>query len=353
MNLGLGLVAADNYFKEGDARKERDFTQAKRDAELSTLGDVTNERRSGAQLRTKQNTANLGLVDAQADVAKSKLTLEQGDVKGKLERQPNEQATAANNAEVAKTLSEFNVEDLPRVIGEKRRAGIFSEADAGTTAIAKLADLINTGDSQQVVTFMNAMNDTHPPEQRKAPVAAVGITKDPKTGENVFVAQDAQGNEIIKMSQSQMKRVRDSVGKTDLKVLNAGDTLVGVKNGQASIMATAPEKASTLKQHTPAEVQTMEWLMSKGVAKDANGAWDMVRSAREKTRNAFVMDYVGKNALPGADTNKMADDAGKIYDNLKNGAGLNNAPPAGSPSNNGSAGTVDPRINSLIGVPSQ
>lgn len=350
MNIGLGLAAADSYFKEGDARKEREYLQARRDADMSTLADVAAERRSGAQLRNRQNTANMGLVDSQADLAKNKLTLDQANTKAAIERQPLDAATQANNAEVSKTLSDFQVEDLPRVIAEKRRAGVFSDADAGTTAIAKLHDLIKIGDPQQVITFMNAMNDTHPPEQRKAPITAVGLTKDPKTGEQVFVAQDAQGNPIIQMSQSQMKRIRDSVGKTDLKVLNAGDSLVGVKDGQASVLATAPEKASTLKQHTPAEVQTMEWLMSKGVAKDANGAWDMVRSAREKTRNAFVMDYVGKNALPGSDTNKMADEAGKIYDNLKSGAGLHQAPGA-TPSNSGAPGTVDPRINSLIGVP--
>ncbi|CAB4122456.1 hypothetical protein UFOVP33_9 [uncultured Caudovirales phage] len=346
MGLNLGLAALDSYYKEGDARKEREYVQAKRDADMATLGDVTAERRTGAQLRSKQNTANLGLVDSQADLAKNKLSLDQANTKAAIERQPTEQATAANNAEVAKTLSEFNVDDLPRVIAEKRRAGVFSEADAATTGIAKLADLIQIGDTNQVINFMNGLNAAG--GNKKPPVAAVGVTQDPKTGEQVFVAQDAQGNHVMQISQSQMKRVRDSVGKTDLKVLNAGDSLVGVKNGQASVLATAPEKASTLKQHTPAEVQTMEWLISKGVAKDANGAWDMVRSAREKTRNSFIMDYVGKNALPGSDTNKMSDEAGKIYDSLKSGSGASHAP-----SNNGSAGTVDPRINSLIGVPSQ
>ena len=348
MNLGLMAVAANAGMKADRDQQVFDYEQKKREAEVASLDDKMAAERSGYQLRSKQNTANMGLVDSQTTLAKDKLRLDQANTIGAIERQPDEQKTLANKAEIAKTLSEFDVKDLPRVIAEKHRAGIFSEADAGTTSVAKLADLIQLGDSQQVISFMNAMNDVAPEGRKKAAVAAVGLTKDPKTGEQVFVAQDANGQPIVQISQSQMKRIRDSVGKTDLKVLNAGDSLVGVKNGQASVLATAPEKASTLKQHTPAEVQTMEWLMSKGVAKDANGAWDMVRSAREKTRNAFVMDYVGKNALPGADTNKMAEDAGKIYDNLKSGAGLNNAP-----SNSGAGGTVDPRINSLIGVPSQ
>lgn len=345
MNLGLAAIAGSAGMKGYREQNEFNHDQAKRDSELSTLGDVTAERRTGAQLRAKQNTASLGLVDSQTALAKDKLTLDQANTKSAIERQPGEAETALNRAEIAKTLSDFDVQDLPRVIAEKRRAGIFSEADATSLGVAKLADLIQAGDPQQVIKFMNDMSDAAPEGVRKAPVSTVSIKQDPKTGEQMFVAQDAQGNPVVQMSQSQMKRIRDSVGKTDLKVLNAGDSLVGVKNGQASVLATAPERASTLKQHTPAEVQTMEWLMNNRVAKDANGAWEMVRSAREKTRNAFIMDYVSKNAMPGQDGSKLSEDAGKIYDQVRQSQGSQ------LPSNSGGGGKVDPAIQSLIGIP--
>jgi hypothetical protein len=58
------------------------------------------------------------------------------------------------------------------------------------------------------------------------------------------------------------------------------------------------------------------------------------------------MDYVAKNALPGQDSKKLADDAGKLYDELRKSQ-------APEPSNNPAPGTLDPRISNLIGIPSQ
>ena len=81
--LGLGLIAADNYFKEGDARVQRgresqrfDWEKQRAESEMSTLPDKTEAERSGYQLRGKQNNANIGLVDAQTENAKKKLQLE-------------------------------------------------------------------------------------------------------------------------------------------------------------------------------------------------------------------------------------------------------------------------------------
>jgi hypothetical protein len=41
MNIGSGLAALDNYYKEGDARKVRNYVHANRYGELSRLGDET------------------------------------------------------------------------------------------------------------------------------------------------------------------------------------------------------------------------------------------------------------------------------------------------------------------------
>lgn len=321
--LNLGLAAADAYYRADDARVLREqqrerfgWDKQRTEADLSTLPERTEANRSGYQLQSAQNRANLDIVP--------------------------------NQAAVAKALSEFSVEELPSRIAQMRQQRIFSDVDAQTAGIAKLADLIQMGDPQQITSYLNAWRKTNP-SGVKADVAQVGFTKDEK-GENVFVALDAQGNPLMQMSAGQIQRVRDSLGKTDLKVLKPGDTLVGVKNGRATNMATGPVDPQLIKglgkQNSPAEIQTMNWLIENKVAKDQKQAWDMVRSSREKTRSSFVLDYVSKNAMPGMDPKKVADQAGIIYDELRRGDADTGQ------SNSTSTSTLDPRVNSLIGLPS-
>lgn len=321
--LNLGLAAADAYYRADDARVLREqqrerfgWDKQRTEADLSTLPERTEANRSGYQLQAAQNRANLDIVP--------------------------------NQAAVAKALSEFSVEELPSRIAQMRQQRIFSDVDAQTAGVAKLADLIQMGDPQQITSYLNAWRKTNPTNM-KADVAQVGFTKDEK-GENVFVALDAQGNPVMQMSAGQIQRIRDSLGKTDLKVLKPGDTLVGVKNGRATNMATGPVDPQLIKglgkQNSPAEIQTMNWLIENKVAKDQKQAWDMVRSSREKTRSSFVLDYVSKNAMPGMDPKKVADQAGIIYDELRRGDADTGQ------SNSTSTSTLDPRVNSLIGLPS-
>lgn len=358
-SLGLGLMAANEFFREGDRIKQRDredqrfeWERQKAQSELSTLPSLADAKRTDAQLRTKQNTANLGLVDAEADLKRSKVELEQGDVSNKIDLQPTQHSTAIKHAEIASTLAGFQIEELPRVIAEKKRQGVFSDADAAVASVAKLYDVTKTGDPNQVVSFINGINATLPEKMRKPEAVSARVTQDPKTGEPTLVALGADGQPVFQMAQSHMKRVSDSLGKTDLKEIKPGERLVGVKNGQATELYAAPESKSLRGQHAPAEVQTMEWLLEKGVAKNEAQAWDMVRSAREKTRSAFVMDYVAKNAMPGRerDTAAMAE---KVYDSLQGGGGAPSSPPpaTGTPSRSAAPGKVDPRIKSLIGLP--
>lgn len=358
-SLGLGLVAANEYFKEGDRQQQRDrdaqrfeWERQKAQSELSTMPSLADATRTGAQLRSKQNTANLGLVDLETDLKRSKVALEQGDVTNKIDLQPTQQSTAIKQAEIASTLADFQLDDLPRAIAEKKRQGVFSDADAAVASVAKLYDVTKSGDPGQVVSFINGINATLPEKIRKPEAVSARVIQDPKTGEPTLVAMGADGQPVFQMAQSHMKRVADSLGKTDLKELKPGERLVGVKNGQASELYAAPESKSMRGQHAPAEVQTMEWLMEKGVAKNETQAWEMVRSAREKTRSAFVMDYVAKNAMPGRerDTASMAE---KVYDSLQGGGGAPSAPQpgTGNPSRPAVPGRTDPRIKSLIGIP--
>lgn len=333
--LGLGLIAADQYFKAGDARVQReregqrfDWERQRAESELSTLPDKTEADRSGYQLRNKQNTANIGLSDAQADNAKKKLELEGAGLDAAKDRQPLEQAAALNGAEIAKTLSEFQVQDLPRVIAEKKRAGVFSDADSSVAAIGKLAELIKLGDQNQVITFMNAMNETRDPGQRKPPVAIVGIEKDPKTGENVFVAKDANGGIVSQVPQSHMQAVMSSLGKVEFKTVNAGDSLVQIKGGQATPVYTAPESArSAAAKQGPLERDVGYLVNQHGMTKDQ--ALAHLNSAKTMTREQFVLNALKEKAASSygyKPNQKDADDFGAVYDSVRK-----NGQPQGAP----------------------
>lgn len=375
-NLGLGLIAADSYFKEGDARKERDYVQAKRDAELSTLGDKTNAERSGYQLRDSQNRANSELLPNQTANAKSRLGLEATDLQGQTERQPNDNkakkiqsdmglATAENDqANLPSSLqvknnalqtqlqtSDATLKQLPMRLQQLATQGVLDQRGQSEVVLGTMGQLIARQDKAGALAFANDIakvgnilpntngkqfTDIQP--VRKGDNGAQGdgynfVTAD---GESRFVPVEAISGAMNKLKTGEYQFIHT----------NDGSVFAGNKTTGAITQAHQGDTKAMRAQHTPAEVQTMEWLMSKGVAKTPEAAWEQVRSAREKTRNAFVMDYVSKNALPGADTNKMSEDAGRIYDTLRQNQG-----PVAKPSNSPSASTVDPAISSLIGIP--
>ncbi len=357
--LGLGLIAADQYFKAGDARVQReregqrfDWERQRAESELSTLPDKTEADRSGYQLRNKQNNANIGLSDTQTENAKKKLELEGAGLDAAKERQPLEQAAALNGAEINKALSEFQLQDLPRVIAEKKRAGVFSDADASVAAIGKLAELIKLGDQGQVISFMNAMNEAKDPGQRTAPIASVGVQQDQKTGEKLFVATDANGVVVTKVPHSHMQAVVNSLGKSEFKTVNAGDSLVQIKGGVATPVYTAPESAkSAAAKQGPLERDVGYLVTQHGMTKDQ--ALAHLNSAKTMTREQFILKSVQDSIAMGKKpTSEEVANFGTLYDSARQTPATSRAAPATAPTSNSPApANLDPQIKSLLGIP--
>lgn len=167
MNLAMGLAAVDEYFKEGDRRKTREYTQALRDSELSTLPDATDARRSGfrdttetnaarARLRPRQ-TANserrLGIEGTQLEGVERRLPVTEEildlDTEGKLDtakfdknQLPVRQATTAANDTTARDTAQFGLSQLP--------------VTQQTTAIRNATGLDSARTEQQVGQNRNA-----------------------------------------------------------------------------------------------------------------------------------------------------------------------------------------------------
>jgi hypothetical protein len=143
----------------------------------------------------------------------------------------------------------------------------------------------------------------------------------------------ADGEERV-VPVSTLQTARQRLGTGEYSFLHTGDGSVFAGNKKTGEVKQGfkGDPNNLGKEHAPADVKTAEWLISKGIAKDPNRAWEMVRSAKEKTRQAFIMDYVSKNSNPGRER-QSAQDAGLIYDQLKSETGgeggqqSNTAPP--------------------------
>lgn len=376
MNIGYGLAALDSYYKEGDARKTREYVQAKRDSELSALGDKTDADRSGYQLRSGQNRANTELLPGQTRNAQSRIGLEAADLEGQAQRQPDEIKTKNINAGIGlanaendqanvpsslqvknNTLegqlmtSEATLKQLPMKLQQLATQGVLDQRGQSDVVLGTMGQLIARQDKAGALSFANDIakvgnilpntngkqfTDIQPVRKGQNGAQGDGYNFVTSDGQSRFVPVEAISGAMGKLKSGEYQFIHTGDGSVYSGNKSTGQITQAYKGDPKAMRA----------QHTPAEIQTMEYLVSKGVAKDTNQAWDMVRSSREKTRSSFVMDYVSKNALPGADTNKLSDDAGKIYDQLRQNQGA-----VSTPSNSPSAGTVDPAIQSLIGIP--
>jgi len=379
MNIGLGLIAADEYFKEGDRRQLREHQQALRDYERDMLPDKANAERSGYQLRNSQNNANSELLPSQTENAKKRIGLDSAELEGQAERQPTEIKTKGiqagiglanaendqinvpwslqvkNNGLAGQVLnSEHEIATLPQKLRMAATQGTLSEQGQMDVVLGTMGGLISRNDKAGALRFANEIaktsevlpgtngvtfTDIKPASGGPQGPGYHFITSDGKT---IFAPKDAIGGAMQKLQSGKYKFIERSDGS--IFAGNEANGRGGIVQGGDPAMLRGKNA-----QHTPADIQSAEWLMERVPKFKGNpeAAWDAVRSSKEKTRSSFIMDYVSKNALPGTDSNKMAQEAGAMYDALRRNQGGGNS----APSNSGPVGKVDPAISSLIGIP--
>lgn len=354
MNLGLGLIAANSYFKEGDAQKTRDYEQARRDAEISSLGDKTAAQRSGYRLSDARNSAAVGLVPMQTANSESQLGLQSAELSAQTERQPTDlktkdiqssmgltearsaqrnqplqQAVKSNQLQSAGLQSADELKQLPAKLSRAATQGVLDQQGQSDVVLGTMGQLIARQDKAAAINFANqiAKQSNVGPEDNGMTLKDIvpvrkGDSGAPGDGYN-FITSDGQSKfvpvEAIAGAQEKLKS-----GKYDFIHSKDGSVFAGNESTGAVKQVYQGDPTGQKTQNSPAEVQTMQWLMSNNVAKDAPAAWEMVRSAREKTRNSFIMDYTAKNAMPGQDGTKMAADAGAIYDQVQKATGSQN-----------------------------
>lgn len=149
MNLAMGLAAVDEYFKEGDRRKTREYTQALRDSELSTLPDATEARRSGFRDTTETNAARARLRPQQTANSARRLGIEGTQLEGVESRLPTTEATLDATAEGALADANFNKQQRP----VRQATTVATDAAAQSTAQFGLSQLPVT---QETTALTNA-----------------------------------------------------------------------------------------------------------------------------------------------------------------------------------------------------
>lgn len=384
MNLGLGLIAADSYFKEGDARKVRDYEQAKREAEVSALADRTNADRSGYQLKDVQNKSNATLVPQQQANAQATLGLAAAELAGQVERQATEIETKGINADVALSdagLAQTNqplqqkvktdqltslsltaaadVKSLPAKLQRAAVQGTLDQQGQQEVVMGNIGILLGRKDKASAIEFANAIakqSNVGPKDNGKTLTDIVPVRKGqngaPDNGYN-FVTSDGETKFIPEHAiQGPVDKMKS--GAYDHITGKDGSIFTLEKNTGATNKIYQGDLSSARNQHTPAEVQAAEWVLKNKSNPEAMAAWEKVRSTRGGQKE-FIQALMAKSIKGGETQQELTDQTrmfGKLYDEIQGGKtgapGLQNVT-----SNSGANPTIgnDPAINSLLGLP--
>lgn len=342
--LGLGLAAYGGYQARDRQLKEqayqdrqREYGAAQMDANQPGLADAAAARDSGNRLSAAQNSAELGLVPQRAAIASSQLGLQQ-------ELLPRQQETARKQVDMQGQQADQDYSMFGQKLRQQRIEGAITDQAAQTMALHKLVDVIDTGAPQQVLNYFNSI----------VKAGALGDMPGPE-GDDVrmITGQDgtqkiailAGGKPIIALGAAEMDRIRQQGQKYDYKVV--GKSLVKTDaRGNATPVFTSPEATAERAGRQPAEVQTMDWMVKNGVAKDANEAWGKLRTARGASRAEWVGNMIKGSLVPGMtpgddQLRQMESTFGALYDRVNGGV-------RSSASNSNPANTLDPKVQSLF-----
>lgn len=354
--LGLALAGGAAGLKEYERLQDKERKQRMEDeqwgwrrqaaeSELSLLPDHAEATRSDYQLKQRKNNAALGLLDLQTNNARAELELEGLKLDSAKALQPLESAARFNKAQVSQALSAYDVADLPRVLAEKKMQGAFSEADVSIAHFAKLGQIVRMGDSNQALNYINAVNDTLPPEKRKG--RAVTLQVQPgQQGEKTLIAKDAQGNITYQISSKHMEQAASLLGggaKTEYKTVNAGDSLVAIKGGQATPIYTAPENERSVAAKMGPTERDVEYLV-RAHGMTPQQALSQLTSSKSMSRQQFVQKMIAEKAAANYNYKPSQQDIAEfnaLYESIQKEPASNSSPQA----------TLDPKIKSLIGIP--
>lgn len=367
-NLGLGLTAANAYFQEGERLADRakqdqrfDWERQRAEAGLSILPDQTRAAQSGYQNTTDQNEAAMQVRPGQTANTMAEQQQTAYGLGRAAERQPYTEDLKDQRTGIDTIKTKAEVEALPGLLKQQKQKGVFDEAAATTQTFGALAKLVQLGDNNAIVKFMNDMDaiDDDPADRFPAPVAKVGRVPNPDDpNDELFVATDANGNVLQHISMTKLRQLAEGPG--GFEKLKGGETLVRTDSrGNAVPVYTAPEDATTKASKMGPLERDVNYLV-RGQNMSNEQALDYLKSAKTMSRDQFVLKALSDKVASGFGKQPTAEDIkafGEMYDRATGktptaapGAAPASAP-AGAPAPAAAAGGKAPSIYDVMGLP--
>ena len=381
MNLGLGLIAADSAIRESRAQDIRDreaqrfeWEKQRADAEMGLLDDKTASERSRYQLSDAQSKANMETLPGQTANTLAQQGITSTELAGTAARQPTVEATKnvtatmdknqaesnlmsqadkltadRNTAKVNAGMSQYAVEDLPRVIANKKLEGTMSDMDAQMTIAAKMSDLIDAGDSNSIVTLLNAQKKyvQDPKIQALPDAASVSKAVDAK-GNEFLVVKDAQGNQIMSRPIEAFRSAKAALAKIEYKGVDAGDSLVRVQGGRVTPVYTAPESAKSMAAHQGPMERDVNYLMTTFGMKDTD-ALAFINQGKTMSKAQFILK-AKQDLIAIGDQDKIGPDFEEKMSGMYDRS-IEASKPKGSNSSPSPTLKASPAVRSVLGLP--
>ena len=409
-NLGMGLVAARSYGEADDARILREqerarfaYEQQLRDADLSTLPSQTDARRadlglriatstagtanvprvaaatgaqadlatdqanasrvnvpavaaatgSAADLANDTNLANRALLPGQAENTQLQQRLAGSELRSGLDAAPFNNEKRAAEARFGAGMANAQLDQMPALIYKAAVAGEIDKAQTGQIVAGTLGRYIQAQDKAGALKFINDLAaQGHPWGGEQTTSKVVDLAPGDNGGQQGYNITHDDG----KVTWLPASSIADGLhsmrqGKWTMAHTPQGGIYMG--NELTGDVKTAVQPTGTglhnVNQHTPADIQKAQWLIDNRVAKSPTEAFAMVRSALEKTRKAFILDYTTKNGM-GMDAAKVQRDAEAIYDRVT-AQEKGGTQPGSNTSAPGTVPKAPPRIGAAIGLP--
>ena len=342
MNIGMGLLAADAYFKEDDARKVREYDQAKRDSELRLLPEYEKSQKTAYGLQSATNQANTDLVPHQQKTNEMQHQADQGVLAGQIATQPTKNQTDKVKAGTELKTAEHDASTLADRLYNDAISGKLKGAELQQQAMGHLALLAKQGHDPSTIAFLNRLA---PLDGSKKTVRVQTVSKG---GVNYFQALAADGSVVFQADENTMVSLLPQE-KDQYHTLKPGDTLV--RNGQEVFFAPETESTSAEKQG-PLERDVNYLVRAHGMTPEQ--ARVTLQSSKTKSRPQFIMDQVNNLAAMGKmATPEQLKQFGDIYDAAagmesgKSQPGLESQPG----SNSEKPTTLNPKFATLFGIP--
>lgn len=353
MNLGYGLAAVDSYFKAGDERKVREYDQAKRDAELSLMGDKVDADRNRLRLESAQSSAGLETLPGQTANTMAKQRYEQADLTAKADRQGLDNAAAMSNSKVAAKTAKFNEDNLATTLDSMAVKNELSKQEQLDAVMGQLAKTFNANDKPRALAFANKIASASNILPEFNGKTATDITVENgadklntgpgyrikfNDGTDLFLAQQTMNDALT--------RVKGNAKLHFMHDKDTGEVLVGNESTGKVTVARQPDLSrvtNNVNKMGPLERDVNYLVSGHGMSKEQ--ALAHLKSTNTMSRDNFVLKSI-ENAQAMGKKVTDADIAqfGAMYDRTKQSA------VAGAQATGKRPAVTDPTVRNYLGM---